>query len=498
MQVLSTPQCLQRELPFVPEGLWSLVIDGVSLPPLHYATVKILDMYFSNKEVRSLLATADRELTKAKTKSKPKNLENSAGSMDMDAELESQPNSTALGFVPASLIASFKTAKKEGVTDKLILTVAKHCLRGAFEISNDGTCLRRIVAFDQRNVVDMIKSTVVLSQSCLLIRGIPHDAVQLDFLSFVADKAESAITRHLFDSDSGRSDEFKSCYIQFADPTVMVKLLALASALTYEDVTLSIESSCFPTTPTTTTPAGMASAPTTTIKEKGQIAIHPSEALGYPVNRLLKFGPLPDTSASTGFTASSLTAAARTAFERVAPVADCVVRPGDLFGYVRFRKAVAREVAGMLVKQGGGIDLGTDGEIVRVVALEGEEERLYHDVAKEKQKQLFASDAMIAITASRAVKTRRNQALKHQASISAAAASKRRAQQQQAKKSAAKASVAKAVLKGSKRLMEEDEDTVMGETAGGARMSRRIADMKRKKVKVDALEDLVQGLSAFQ
>ncbi|ORY51326.1 hypothetical protein BCR33DRAFT_452349 [Rhizoclosmatium globosum] len=473
---------MPQELAFLSAGLHSLV-SVPSMTAQQAATLDLLDAYFCNKEVKNLQRLASTQ----------------------------SPNcGWQHGWVPLTTIAGFKTVKQTKISVNLLREVAGSIVPGAFELSPDGLCIRRCVSFNQRAVESVVKNSNTLSASCCLFHGIPIDAVQLDFLSFIREKF-GAITRHQFTKAvTGTEDgDFQSCYIQFTDASVMIKLLANTTIPTsYEDSSLTVEASIFPTEPTFTftfdlnhpslTSRDVRSKP---IKQVGQAPVQASAVLGYPLNRILKFGPVADTTQSVGFTASSLQALARSEFEKLAPVVECVLRPGEAYGFVRFKRAVAKEIGEMVMRHHG-VELGV-GEKVKVVALEGEAERLFYEVAKEKEKIVAAANEhVIALNATKKVKEARKKvaAVKVVQKRQLTAAMKRRQATRIAERKAELKKEAEVVGqvkldKGKKRMMVDD-----GEEAGNdadEKASRVIFGTRQKKAKVDDLEDLVKGMTAF-
>ncbi|KAJ3073765.1 hypothetical protein HDU98_000756 [Podochytrium sp. JEL0797] len=475
-----------QQLTPLPTGLHSLLC--APLNPQQSTALGFLDAYFCDKEINNLL-----RLAKAN--------DNNCG--------------WQRGFVPLETVANFKAVKKEKVSKDALRDIAG-ALPRAFELSPDGNSLRRLVSFTQQTTQQTIQQSHTLSNSCCLFTGIPRDAINLDLLAFLSEKL-GAIARSDF-PPAPFSATTKTCFIQFTNPQTMISILASStSPATYEDAILSVEPATFPTT-TTPTPLTFdfnhpslttRSARSIPLKLPGQISIQPAAVLGYPLNRVLRFGPIPST---TGFTASSIQSLARTQFESLAPVAECILKPGDAFGTVRFKKSVAKEIAEMLMRHDG-IELS--GEKVKVEALGGEQERLFHDVKREKEKAVAAaakavvSEAMIAVNAVKAVKARRSLEQKKGGGTVAAvvqrnASEKRRHSSRIAAKVAATAaaeakknpSVAAKVNKKGKKRVIVDED--MAEAGSNEKGSRAILGTRhQKKAKVDDLEDLVKGMTAF-
>ncbi|KAJ3019239.1 UNVERIFIED_CONTAM: hypothetical protein HDU68_010751 [Siphonaria sp. JEL0065] len=465
-------ELMPQELPVLANGLRSLAT--CALDRQRSLTVGFLDAYFSNKEAKNILKLAS----------------------------QNEPNcGWQHGWVPFSTIAGFKAVKAAKVSVEMLREVAAEVVKGAFEISADGLLLRRVVSFDQQSLTESLTAANSLTDSCCIFKGLTADAIQPDFIAFIKEKF-GGISRFHFDRDQSDAD-LQICLIQFQDASVMIKLLASnSSPATYEDSILSVEAGSFPspTTSSTNTLVFDFNHPSLTsrdprqqaVKQIGHTPIHASAVLGYPVNRILRFGPVPDTTQSAGFTASSIQFLARTEFEKLAPVVECILKPGETYGFIRFKKSVAKEIAEMVMRHRG-IELGV-GEKVVVEALQGEAERFFHSVKAEKDKiAAVASDAVIALNASKVVKQKRQLALKPVVKRKAIASVKKR---QSSRIAAAKEDMSVVVKvdgvsnKGKKRMMM-DEDTDV--TDGGEGIV--ILGRRTKKTRVDDLEDLVKGMN---
>ncbi|KAJ3028059.1 UNVERIFIED_CONTAM: hypothetical protein HDU68_002575, partial [Siphonaria sp. JEL0065] len=446
----------KQALPFVSDGLHSLVLPGVKIPELQSRIILLLEAYFCNKEVNNILKQAAAKY----------------------------PNSCFhRGFVPSALLASFKSAK--GITPQAFIVTAQTLLKNAFEISADGSSLRRTIAFEQRSLSDVLLEKRALSSCCCLFDGIPVEAIEVDFISFITQKI-GAVEKYMFGSRVF-FQESKSCHVMFKDSQDMIKLLAASIPLVYEDSKLTIHASRFPTkqkfNPSTQHHQFDFNHPSLTsrdprsqpIKQKGQQPVQAAGVLGFPLNRIIKFNLAQDPEAF-GLLASSVQAIVRSEFEKLAPVAECIVKEGQLIGFVRFQKGVAKEVTEMTMRHGG-IALGVLGDKVPISVLEGEEERLYYEVWKEKKRTETPSIANLAVKATQTVKSRRN------------LASKQKPRNKNVLSSATRSAVPQ--QKGKKRLAVDDDDEV---GLGGSRDKSLRIDIKSKKIKIDDLEDLVASL----
>ncbi|KAI9338467.1 hypothetical protein BDR26DRAFT_1008173 [Obelidium mucronatum] len=451
----------QQHLPFISGGLHSLVLSGVKVPTLQESIIALLDVYFCDKEIKNILKLA----------------------------ASAYPNcGYQRGFVPAALLASFKAAKELRATPQVFLITARTLIPGAFEVSADGSCMRRMVSFNQRNAAEVVKKSSIITKSCCLFKGIPKDTPENDFISFITSKF-GEVEKYQF---SARSlvQEFIMCHVNFTDPQIMINLLASSKSLEYDDNSISISLGQFPETQPSpkksTTPSFDFNHPSLTscdprslpIKQKGQPSVQASAVLGFPLNRVIKF-TLKQDPETLGSTSSSIQATARSEFQKLAPVSECIFTEGDLCGYVRFKRSVAKEVAEMTMRHGG-IDLGFLGHKIPVVGLQGEEERMFHEVAKEKGNLSKNSLANMNVKAMSTVKSRRIK------------------EQQQKKKPKRKGislnhaslvttAVHEGGRKGKKRLADDDD----------APMDAALDNSRTKKVKVDDLADLVKALRGF-
>ncbi|KAJ3226591.1 hypothetical protein HDU81_007235 [Chytriomyces hyalinus] len=469
---------VQAKLPKLDGGLKSL-LPHEALNPQQGQILNLLELYFSDKEVPSLLA---RLVSSHKGEAYP----------------------PQHGWVPLFSLIEMKSFKAIHASVNDVGTFVTF-LANAFEISPDSRCIRRTVSFDQSSVAASLLHSTNLSASCVQFLRIGADAVELDFVAYIANKFGEVARSHF-----NHEVDSKSCFIQFKDAQVMVKLLATSNSTihTYEDVTLTVQSAQFPSVMAPTSAKAVdfnypsltsSNGRTKPIKQMGQTAIQAAQILGYPLNRIIRFGPV-DTDASSGFTASSVQALAKTEFAKLALVADCAFRDGETFGFVRFKKPVALELAEMLMRHGG-VDLVGAGKI-KVQALEGEDERFYHEVAKEKERiNAPAVDAVIALNATKTVKARRNLAAKLQGSsrrkqLTPAEAHKLR------KRTAISQKASQFKAEGSKKRMAVDLDEDMAaadeKTAEQpAAVAPRVIMTRSKKAKMDDLEDLVKGMSTF-
>ncbi|KAJ3207980.1 hypothetical protein HDU82_003094 [Entophlyctis luteolus] len=336
-----------RELPALGEPLSSFATRRIGRPlsPPESAAVRVLETYFCRQEEPSL-----RRALAAPS-----------------------------GWLPLSAIVAFRTVRAAGV-DSNSLLAAVTLLPDAFEVRQNpidgGPLVRRTVSFDAPSAAETARASVAPNASCVVLRVPTDDIVEMDFIAFVQ-SAVGRVARYKF---AATSDE-ALCHLQFEDPQQMVKLLASSTPLVYEDNQIYVEAGVFPSLAAAPTPA-------VTVAPKSRTAT----ALGYPLNRIVKFGPIV-CDAVSGCTASSVQAAARAAFEKLAPIVFCVFKQNELYGHVRFKKSVAREIADILTRQGGGIDFGLGNicaggtsSIVPVFALAGESERLLYDVLAEKAK----------------------------------------------------------------------------------------------------------------
>ncbi|KAJ3240259.1 hypothetical protein HDU78_002362 [Chytriomyces hyalinus] len=471
---------VQAKLPKLDGGLKSLLaLDNLNQQQVQI--LSLLELYFSDKEIPSLLA---RLVSSHKGEAYP----------------------PQHGWVPLSSLVDMKSFKAihASVNDVGSFVTS---LSNAFEISPDSRCIRRTASFDQSSVAASLLHSTNLSASCVQFLRIGADAVELDFVAYIANKFGEVGRSHF-----NHEVDSKSCFIQFKDAQVMVKLLATSNSTvhTYEDATLTVQSAQFPSLMATAATAKAvdfnypsltsSNGRTKPIKQMGQTAIQAAQILGYPLNRIIRFGPV-DTDASSGFTASSVQALAKTEFSKLALVADCAFRDGETFGFVRFKKPVALELAEMLMRHGG-VDLVGAGKI-KVQALEGEDERFYHEIAKEKERiNAPAVDAVIALNATKTVKARRNLAAKLQGSSRRKQLTPAEAHKLRKRTAISQKAASQFKAEGSKKRMAVDLDEDMGAADDkpaeqSAAVAPRVIMTRSKKAKMDDLEDLVKGMSTF-
>ncbi|KAJ3099488.1 hypothetical protein HK100_004879 [Physocladia obscura] len=503
----------QVSLPRITGGLQTLLQPETILNEQEAKALNVLSVYFSDSEEASL-----RKLFNA-----------------------------PLGFLPLAGIVAFKAVRDARVEISHLLAAAA-ALGDAFEVSFDSLnqpLLRRRVSFVQRSIEDSLRETVAFATSCCLFRQISADAINLDFVAFIQSKF-GLVSRFLFSLDSF-DPESKSCYIQFTDPQAMIKLLASPNlSLSYEDAPISVDAAQFPENSTISNsnsssrsftytassiqqqqqPLVASTQQSTTLPRRAIFQmghgrnVKASAVLGYPLNRVIKFGPVLYADSA------SVQAAARNAFERLAPLTECVFRQNEIYGYVRFKKSVAKEIAETLTRQGGGIDFGitptaaVGTTTVPVFALSGESERLFYDVLKERAAGMnpIGSFGESVIALSESVKASKARKSARRIMVIAAAMKRKRVQGKSKMvpkrrngggvavpiSGDASGTVKKAGNKREFAASVGDEiDTVSNDKKTLANEQQQALTRGRRKKpktlssKIDDLEDLVKGLSTF-
>ncbi|KAJ3096547.1 hypothetical protein HDU97_005781 [Phlyctochytrium planicorne] len=361
------------QVPFVPGGLRSLVSFPLE-DPAHKGDKRIemcsqlldmLELYFCNKEMRSILAQA-------------RNFTIPGAGESFGAWVS--------GWVPLAMIASFKSVKSLKVSIPDILDVIQTVCPSAFEISPDGSCIRRAVAFEQPLPQEKLEMLTRPAFSGLIVEvtGAEPDVTRLEIKEFFESFGK---VRDVTFGRGGESGSEHAAFVDFEDPQGMVK--ALAGYHVYEETPLRLRAlprnnGILSSTSSPPSSAGIypslysVKAKTEPIKTKGNAAIQPSAILGYPLNRILKVGPIPEDLRTT---ASIVQKDIEKSLSSYGPISEVVASEGSIEIHIRFKMPIASEVEGFLRPTGG---LEIQGDVIPAKALSGEEERIYHEVKKAK------------------------------------------------------------------------------------------------------------------
>ncbi|KAI8847818.1 hypothetical protein BC829DRAFT_233814 [Chytridium lagenaria] len=358
------------QLPFVPGGLRSLLAIPLD-PSLNPSDTRIergntivdlLELYFCNKEMKSILAQAKQYTL--------------PGSKESFGAWVS-------GWVPLAMIASFKTVKAAKVSTNDLIDVIQHVCPSAFEISNDGSCIRRVVSFDQPSSQERIEALTRSTSLGLLLEviGFEPDVTKLE----IKEMFESCgLIKDVSIGLGGEGGNEHVALIDFVSPEGIVK--ALSGFHVYEETSLRLraKSKLFIKDPLAVSRSvgnhlpslHSVSGKTEPLKLKGQAAVQSAAILGYPFNRVLKVGPIPE---DMRMRTSLLTQAIEKILSNYGPIAEVVLEEGSLDLHARFKTPIAAEVEGFL-KATGGVEV--HGEVLPAVALKGEEERIFYEVLK--------------------------------------------------------------------------------------------------------------------
>ncbi|KAJ3213781.1 hypothetical protein HDU67_002438 [Dinochytrium kinnereticum] len=472
------------EVPFIPGGLRSLLTIPVASDPgaeKWNAAIDLLELYFCNKEIKSILAQA--------------RLYTPPGTHDAFGAWVS-------GWVPLGLISSFKAAKalKASATD--FMEIIQHLCPSAFEFSMDGTCIRRMVAFDQPTTQERLESMTRPASSGLVVEVTGFEAgvtmTEIKDLFEVCGRVQ-----HVSLGLGGESGTEPAAFIDFESPTGMVK--ALAGKHVYEDSSLclrarpktlaAIATPVNPTATGSTLPSLYSiKATSTPIKSRGNASIQPSAILGYPLNRILKVGPICEDLRVKPALAKSI----EEVVSRYGPVVEIIYSEGSLEGHIRFKTSISREVEGFL-RLSGGIEVL--GDIIPVKALIGEEERIFHEVLKAK-----TPPAAIDVIPLQPMQTAASISRKRQKERQAAAVSRR---SRRFKKNLTKAKQSKTVITHRDEVDVSMDVPVVNDNnkrpaqpdamddlcnAMNLRSGRKIASAK--KVKVEHVDNMFKNLTA--
>ncbi|RKO84213.1 hypothetical protein BDK51DRAFT_26192, partial [Blyttiomyces helicus] len=283
--------------------------------------------------------------------------------------------------------------------------------------------------------------------------------------------------------------------IEFENVADMVKALAVSH--TYEDARIKVRGR----SKNSAAPAFVAPPPTAVKLDRAGILETRSGIHSFARGRVLevKFEE-PDSVTGPDVRRRALKAI----FEGLAPVTSIDFERGVTTGHVRFKKGVARNVLSIIAYQGG---LTVAGDTVQVRVLEDEEERLFWEVAQEREKNApppptGGSSAPASRSGSRTRgRARRGRATGHRGSTS----DRPRAASAPAQ-SPEGTDETPGTLNANRKRVLGDDAADMGSSgpgvaaAGGGRKVRackkgRIDVGGNKRVKVDPLEDMFKTLT---
>ncbi|KAJ3292333.1 hypothetical protein HDU76_007177 [Blyttiomyces sp. JEL0837] len=455
------------------QSLFVIDVDNISsgVSAKEKEAIEFLELYFCDKEIKNLLH-------KAKV---------------------SHPSANWVhGWIPLQMICTFKSVKAAGIKAQDLINAIMRICPAAFELSPDGSSIRRLVSFDQRTAIEKLQAANNL--------GTKHSLV-LEALGFV-DGTTRVEVKSYFDQFGRVNNVTMStdlsgeplAIVEFEDASTMVRVLSTSHS--HEDSPIKVQARTKTqriSNDNTSTINQLRDLPqlasvnarVEAFKPKGQAKIQASAVLGYPINRIIAFGPV-----DPEWMRLSRARTIRAAFEKLGSVSDVWIEEGTTLGHIRFKSSVAKEIAEMVSRQGG---LEVDGEILPVVALEGERERLFHEVQREKERlnPTSKSDSVIALEASlRLKKAGAERNIRH-----IQRRRKRAHVMPVPKADAAGPSEAAATpekMKGKKRMMVDEDmggEPSRGPVTRSATKNDRKFASPSKKMKVDQIDEMFKALN---
>ncbi|KAI9336026.1 hypothetical protein DFJ73DRAFT_851078 [Zopfochytrium polystomum] len=454
----------RRSLPFVPGGLYSLLIAAIVGPaavisPVQKAVFDLLELYFCDKEVYSILIQG----------------RNSKLYLSCDWENE---------WIPLSFLCSLKSLRSLRASPPDVLRVISCTCPAAFAVSPDGECIRRMISFEQLPLTLRADWSYRAQLRNLLIEAtgfaddITFTEIEAYFRNFTG---VTGVSRE--NGPNGTRVVLVSC----PNPDFLVKLLAHNHRYEESPIQLTVKVVPLESKSVQGVVHGLVPTPVdsaaTLIGAKGHAKLDGAKIFGYSRNRLVGFGPI-------GSECPVSILGIKAAFDAFAPVHSIYMRRNDEVGHVKFKSSVATEVASIIAKQGG-IDLG--GEMFPVHALQGESERLFYDLQRELGDSAGPSLSATALAASAASAAKKGRTLQRQ---------KKRKPKRKAATILARLGKDEFVKKGDGRKRsrkaddegEEDGAGGHGEEEGATRERKILAVLSRKKAKVDDLTLLLEGL----
>ncbi|KAJ3176238.1 hypothetical protein HDU87_005453 [Geranomyces variabilis] len=304
-------------------------IEGHSSPSNRKAILDILLTYFSNSGISGTVA----------------NIPKSAFSQD----------DWAAGWMPVAKIATFKRLQALTKNPLEVASVAVQLAPLIFEVSQDGSRIRRRMPYDAKEVAAM-SAQESLAKTALEATGFATSTTTAEVSAFFSNLGPVA------SASNPRPGVFA---IEFQNPQDMVRALAVQNH-TYEDAQIQVR--------------GVAKAALDTVSHT-ETSPEPCTALdahagvsSYPRNRVVKFA-LQDASVTN--------VEIKEKIAMFATVHSVELAKGAVNGYVRFKAGVAKQVLDVVARNGG---IQVNGEFVTLSLLSGEEERLFWTVQKEKEK----------------------------------------------------------------------------------------------------------------
>ncbi|KAJ3147818.1 hypothetical protein HDU89_005177 [Geranomyces variabilis] len=304
-------------------------IEGHSSASNRKAILDILLTYFSNSGISGTVA----------------NIPKSAFSQD----------DWAAGWMPVAKIATFKRLQALTKNPSEVASVAVQLAPLIFEVSQDGSRIRRRMPFDAKEVA-AISAQEALAKTVLEATGFASSTTAAEVSAFFSNLGPVA------SASNSRQGVFA---IEFENPQDMVRALAVQNHM-YEDAQIQVrglaKAALDPVSHTESAPEAC-----TALEAHAGIA-------SYPRNRVVKFA-LQDASVTN--------VEIKEKIAMFATVHSVELAKGAVNGYVRLKAGVAKQVLDVVARNGG---IQVNGENVTLSLLSGEEERLFWTVQKEKEK----------------------------------------------------------------------------------------------------------------
>ncbi|KAL2916070.1 hypothetical protein HK105_204494 [Polyrhizophydium stewartii] len=282
------------------------------------------------------------------------------GSSDYKGTLANVPKSffaaplLAEGWIPLKDLAGFKKMQALVKSPAEIIEAIAYVPSGLFEVSPDSQYVRRTREFDAAAVCADLANYAMLAGFAVEAVGFDDGVSAIEVQSYFG---RFGPIERVTAAASSWDPRFSTAFsVEFGNLEGMVS--ALVADHVYEDCPIQVRA---------TSKADGPAVPTIT-----------ATTLAFPKNRILEFRLAAENDTLTK-------AAVQAAFEALAGVKTVEYTKGGMLGHVQFKKAVAREIVGVIGRSGG---VRVHGELLAVRALEGDEERLYWTVATEKQKLL--------------------------------------------------------------------------------------------------------------
>ncbi|TPX62817.1 hypothetical protein PhCBS80983_g00008 [Powellomyces hirtus] len=261
------------------------------------------------------------------------------------------------GWTPLAALSTFKRLAALTKNPLEIASVAVQLAPAVFEVSADGLKIRRRMPFDAKQVAHL-SALESLARNLVKATGFAPSTTTVEVASFFAQYGNLANVTTV----PGEGHAF---HVDFTDPHDMIKVLAQTH--TYEDSPIHVQGCSKPQFVATPADATHAKQASSTLEAHAGVQL-------YPRNRIVRF-TLQDPAVANVEIKAKLA--------HFATIHSVDLPKGAVHGHVRLKTGVAKQLLDVVARNGG---IQVNGDPVELTLLSGEEERLYWEVIREKEK----------------------------------------------------------------------------------------------------------------